>query len=109
MIEDKVLTRIQDLLAFKHWSLYKLAKESGIPYSSLNNLFNRQTCPTIATLEKICAGFQISLSEFFNFTENPLRNEDLTDIQQDIINSYNTLSAKDKELLAAYLRGLCKK
>lgn len=109
MIEDDVIKRIQELLDFKHWTLYKLAKESDLPYSSLNNLFHRKNCPTIATLERICAGFGIGLSEFFNFTENPLRNNEISSEKQDILNSYDSLSAKDKELLVAYLRGLCKK
>lgn len=109
MIEQEVLSRIQQLLRFKHWTLYKLAKQSGIPYSSLNNIFNRQTCPTIATLEKICNGFDLSLSEFFSFAENPLRNQNITSEQQDLLNSYEELSAQDKKLLQAYLRGLNKK
>ena len=109
MIEDDVINRIQELLDFNHWSLYKLAKESSLPYSSLNNLFHRKNCPTIATLERICIGFGISLPEFFNFTENPLRNNNISPEKQDILNSYDSLSAKDKELLVAYLRGLCKK
>ena len=109
MIEKEVLVRIQQLLDFKHWTLYKLAKKSGIPYSSLNNIFNRQTCPTVVTLEKICNGFDISISEFFSFSENPLRNELLTPEQQDLLNSYEELSVQDKKLLLAYLRGLNKK
>lgn len=104
-----MLERIQSLLEFNHWSLYKLAKESGLPYSSLNNLFHRRTCPTIGTLEKICNGFQISLSEFFSFEENPLRNSSVSEEQQQLLNFYDSLSSKDKELLLAYLRGLCKK
>uniref|UniRef100_UPI0032BF27B3 helix-turn-helix domain-containing protein n=1 Tax=Lachnospira sp. CLA-JM-H23 TaxID=3133092 RepID=UPI0032BF27B3 len=52
MIEQDVLDRIQQLLTFKHWSLYKLAKQSDIPYSSLNNIFNRQTCPTMGNFRK---------------------------------------------------------
>ena len=109
MIEDNILDRIQYFLKFNHWSVYKLAKSSGLSYSSLNNLFHRRTCPTIATLERICDGFNISLSEFFEFKENPIRNENISEEEQDIINSYNSLSVKDKELLQAYLRGLCKK
>ena len=109
MIEQDVLNRIQQLLEFKHWTLYKLAKESNIAYSSLNNIFNRQTCPTIVTLEKICKGFNMSLSEFFSFNTNPLRNESLTFEQQDLLNSYDELSSQDKLLLKAYLKGLCKK
>lgn len=109
MIEQEVLARIQQLLDFKHWTLYKLAKMADIPYSSLNNIFNRQTCPTVVTLEKICKGFDISLSEFFTFSENPLRNEILTPEQQDLLNSYEELSVQDKRLLQAYLQGLNKK
>lgn len=109
MIEDDVINRIRQLLDFNHWSLYKLAKKSGLPYSSLNNLFHRKNCPTIATLERICIGFGISLPEFFNFTDNPLRNYEISPEQQNLLYSYDSLSVKDKELLQAYLRGLCKK
>lgn len=106
MIETDVLSRIEALLQYNHWSLYKLSKESGIPYSSLNNLFNRNTCPTIPTLEKICAGFKISLNEFFDFYNNPLRNTEITNEQQEIINAYEALSKAKKDLLKAYLDGL---
>lgn len=109
MIEDDVINRIQELLEYKHWTLYKLAKESDLPYSSLNNLFHRKNCPTIATLERICYGFGISLPEFFNFVENPLRNNDISSEKQELLNAYDSLSVKDKELLTTYLRGLCKK
>ena len=108
MIEVHVLDRIKYLLQYNHWSLYKLSKESGIPYSSLNNLFNRNTCPSIPTLEKICNGFHITLIEFFDFDSNTLRNSSITDEQQSIINAYESLSKIDKELLKAYLDGLCK-
>ena len=109
MTENTIIDRIQVLLEFNHWSLYKLAKEANLSYSSLNNIFNRRTCPSIITLEKICKGFNISLSEFFAFEENPLRSNTLTEEQQDLINSYEALSNKDKELLKAYLQGLRKK
>lgn len=109
MIEDRVLSRIKELLNFNHWSLYKLAKESELSYSSISNLFNRNTCPSIPTLEKICFGFGIGLSEFFSFSENPVRNFSITEEEQNLINSYHELSAKDKELLDAYIRGLLKK
>lgn len=109
MTEQDVLNRIQELIQFKHWSVYKLAQESDLPYSSLNNIFNRKTCPSIITLEKICNGLGISLSEFFNFTEIPFHSDNITLEQQELINAYSSLSNKDKELLQTYLRGLCKK
>ena len=109
LTENDVIERIKFLLEFNHWSVYKLAKQSSIPYSNLNNIFNRNTCPSIPTLQKICNGFQISLSEFFDFQTNPLRLDTITEDEQNIINSYNSLSSTDKKLLKAYLRGLCKK
>lgn len=109
MIEDRVLLRIKELLNFNHWSLYKLAKASNLSYSSISNLFNRNTCPSISTLEKICDGFEIGLAEFFDFDDNPLRNNLISEDEQELINSYNELSTKDKELLQTYLRGLLKK
>lgn len=87
----------------------KPAKQSDIPYSSLNNIFNRQTCPTMVTLEKICHGFNISLSEFFSFESNPLRNELLSDDEEELLNTYKELSVQNKKLLKAYLDGLCKR
>ena len=109
MSDNEILDRISYFLKFKHWSLYKLAKESGLSYSSINNIFNRQTYPTIPTLEKICFGLNISLAEFFDYKKNPLRNDLISEDEQDILNLYRTLSNTDKELLAAYLSGLCKK
>ena len=109
MIEEDVIDRIEALLNFNHWTPYKLAKEANMSYSNLNNIMNRRSCPSISTLEKICNGFHISLSEFFAFTENPLRNHELSETHQDIINSYESLSSKNQELLLAYLRGLCQK
>lgn len=108
MIENEVLDRINYFLDFKHWTLYLLAKEADIPYSSLHNLFVRNTCPTIPTLEKICAGFGIGLSEFFSYRENPLHSEQLSEKEEEIVYTYRRLSVQDKALFEAYLDGLCK-
>lgn len=101
--------RIRELLTVNRWSIYKLAKESGIPYSSLNNCFLRNTCPTIPTLEKVCAGLNISLSDFFDFKKNPLRDTSLSEDEQNVLSAYRKLSIRDKELLNAYLDGLSRK
>lgn len=109
MIENDVIHRIQTLLQAKHWSIYKLAKVSKLPYSSLNNIFKRNTCPGIPTLEKICCGLNISLSQFFEYKQNPLKDDALTEDEQEVLYAYRSLSKRDKEILTAYLHGLCKK
>ena len=107
--ENEVLGRLREFLKLNHWSIYKLSKSSGVPYSSLNNCFLRNTCPTIPTLEKLCVGLNISLSDFFDFKKNPLRDASLSEEEQNLLALYRKLSIRDKELLNAYLDGLSKK
>lgn len=109
MIENDVINRIEKLMNYNHWTVYKLAKESDLSYSSLNNIFNRRTCPSVPTLEKICTGLNISLSDFFDYKKNPLKSKELSDSEQNIINIYRSLSVQDKIILEAYLDGLGKK
>ena len=60
------LQRIKELLNERNWTMYQLAQKSGIPQSTLSNLFIRSNAPTIQTLEKICDAFGISIAEFFS-------------------------------------------
>ena len=107
MIEiEKIINRIDELTKFNGWSLYKLAKRADISPSSINNIYNRKTYPTIPTLECICDGLNISLSEFFDFQENPLRDFSMSEDEQTLLNSYRNLSASKKALLKAYLKGI---
>ena len=57
--------RLQRLLSERHWSKYRLSKESGLSESTIANIFKRNTDPAITTLEAICNGFGITLSQFF--------------------------------------------
>ena len=57
--------RILQLLKERNWTEYRLAKESGLSQSTISNLFKRNTTPSIPTLEAICNGFGITLSQFF--------------------------------------------
>lgn len=57
--------RLRQLLNERGWSEYKLAKRCGLSESTVANIFRRNTVPSIATLETICSGFGITLSQFF--------------------------------------------
>ena len=109
MIESKVVDRINELLENNRWKPYKLAKESGIPYSSLNNLLKHKNCPTIPTLEKICIGFNITLTDFFNFDAKPLAEPKLSETELSVIDTFKTLSTKEKEAIIICMNGLSKK
>ncbi len=66
-----VLQRIRELMEERGWSSYRLAVASGLSQSTIANMFRRNTVPSIPTLEYLCNGFGISLSEFFTGYEDP--------------------------------------
>ncbi len=57
--------RLRQLLQERGWTEYKLSKECGLAQSTIGNIFRRNTVPSVATLETICRGFGITLSQFF--------------------------------------------
>ena len=88
MRDTDVIQHIQDLCKERNWSYYRLAKESDIPYSTLNNMISRTNIPTIPTLQKLCDGFGITLADFFlDQPEHP----QLTDGQKELVELYNRL------------------
>lgn len=59
------LARIQHFMNERGWTAYRLARNSKLSDSTLANVFKRNTVPSIPTLEMICNGFGITLSQFF--------------------------------------------
>ena len=64
-----ILKKINQLRLDKNWSIYRLSVESGVPQSTITNMFNRETLPSIITLQSICNAFGITLSDFFKEEE----------------------------------------
>ncbi|MCI8403690.1 MAG: helix-turn-helix transcriptional regulator [Clostridia bacterium] len=58
-------SRLSDLLKQSGISRYRLAKICDIPEETLTGIFKRGNTPTLATLETICKGLGITLSQFF--------------------------------------------
>lgn len=104
---NTTLKKIMDLLEERQWTIYRLAKESGIPYSSLNSLFQKNNQPTISTLEKICSGFHITMCEFFS-DDTPYREktEAISREELDIIETYRSLNRTNKKIFAGILQVL---
>lgn len=102
MNEEFVMNRINELCGQREWSIYRLAKNSGIPYSTLNNTLKRTNTPTFSTLLKLCQGFGITISQFFADDEYT----ELTFEQQQLLRLWGTLELEEKYLAEAYLKGL---
>lgn len=97
------LKRIEQLREERGWSIYRLAKEAGLSQTTLRNLFDRGTLPGIPTLEAICNGFGITLSQFFAEGKEPV---ELTDEQREMLNMWNTLEDGQKAALLELIRNM---
>lgn len=62
-----VRERIAELCEEKHITINKLANISGITQSTLNNIMSgRNNSTTISTIQKICDGLEITVTDFFD-------------------------------------------
>lgn len=103
MPEIDVVKRIKALCASYGWTSYRLAKESGITYSTLNSMLNKGTTPSIPTLSKICDGFGISLSHFFAADDTVAT---MTSEQIKFLDSWKKLSEENKHNAEKYIQYL---
>ena len=94
--------KIRNLMEQRGWTEYRLAQASGLSQSTISNIFNRNTLPSLATLESICAGFGITLAQFF--AEGKL--VELTDEQQHMFEIWSSLSKKQKNALAILIAAM---
>lgn len=66
-VGQEVRERIAELCEEKHITINKLANISGITQSTLNNIMSgRNNSTTISTIQKICDGLEITVTDFFD-------------------------------------------
>lgn len=99
------IERIIELCKERNWTYYQLSKASGIAYSTLNTMLHKNNMPSLSTLNKLCNGFGISITEFFESDKN---SAGLTEDQALCLKLYTALPIQDKKLVIAYLKGLSK-
>ena len=94
-----VTDRIRLLMQERGWTEYRLRKETNLPASTIANIFNRGTIPSLTTLESICNAFGISLCQFFaenNFVA-------LNDEQQILLQTWSKLKKEQRAVLLSLM------
>ena len=91
------LERIRSYMQARNWTEYRLAKESGLSQSTIANMFSRHTAPSVPTLEAICKGFGITLSQFFSDGDGLV---ELDKEQLAMFQKWSMLTPEQKELLS---------
>ena len=94
--------RLRQLLAERGWSVYRLAVNCGLSESTLANIFKRNTVPSVATLEAICNGFGITLSQFF--AENEM--VELTPELKELFDNWVNLTTEQKSAIKQLLKSI---
>jgi len=92
------LARIRELLDMRGWSMYQLSQRSGIPQSTLSNLFLRNNAPTIPTLEKICDALGVTVAEFFG------KEGDLLPSDTELIREWRILPDETKDIFLKLIK-----
>ena len=96
-----VLERIAKLRDERGWSNYKLAKATGISQTTIGHMFTRNTQPSIATLEAICNGLGVTLSQFFSDESGLVA---LDTEQRELLEQWGVMSKEQKTALLELLK-----
>lgn len=94
--------RLRQLLAERGWTEYRLAKNCGLSESTIANIYRRNTIPSIATLETICRGFGITMSQFFAEGEMV----ELTPELKELFNNWVNLTPNQKAAVLQMLKAM---
>lgn len=98
-----VLEEITRLRIKRKWSEYDLAKHSGLSQSTISTWYRKNQVPTIQTLDKVCAGFGITLSQFFAEGSDVIC---LTAQQRELLDNWSVLSEIQQELFLKLFKSI---
>ena len=100
-----VKARLQQLMDERGWTIYRVAKEADIPWSTVRNMFKRNTEPSVQTLEALCKGMGITLPQFFD-EDNTMG---ISPEQTRLLQEWSRLRDKDKKLISELIDSLNEK
>lgn len=92
----EVLAQIIKYRQARGWTEYELAEQSGVPQSTISSWYRKNVTPTIPPLQKICAVFDITLSQLFAGSDEPVT---LTDSQKALLERWSKLDPEQRELV----------
>lgn len=98
-----ILGKIAQLREERHWSEYQLSVRSGLPQSTISSWYRKDILPSIASLEKICSAFGITLSQFFwDGCESVM----LAPMQKELLGYWDRLDREQQTALLLFLKTL---
>ncbi len=95
-----ILSTITTYREERGWTEYQLAERSGLPQSTISSWYRKNMVPTVASLEKICTAFGITLSQLFSEGNSPVS---LTESQKTLLEAWAKLTPDQQDAVFALL------
>lgn len=98
-----VLKEITRLRTERGWTEYELAKRSGLEQSTISTWYRKKQIPRLQTLEKVCHGLGVTLSQFFAEGEDSIF---LTATQKEMLDHWSALEPKQQQIILDLLKNI---
>lgn len=102
---SEIISEVDRLCRERNITHYVLAKRSGLKDSSVRNMFQKGTIPSYKTLEHICRGLGITITQFFNQSDFL---EKLSPEEKELMNYYLKMDYQSRQNLLEYARRILK-
>lgn len=96
-----ILNEITRLRLERGWTEYELAKRSGLEQSTISTWYRKGQVPRLQTLEKVCLGLGITLSQFFAEGNDTIS---LTPTQRELLDHWSALEEDQKRIILDLLK-----
>ena len=91
-----ILQTIIEYRDARGWSEYQLAEISGVPQSTISSWYRKNSHPSLASLDKICSAFGITMSQLFAEGNEPV---ELTEAQRKLLERWSRLSEEQQAVV----------
>ncbi len=99
-----ILQKITAQRVDRNWTEYQLALHSGLPQSTISSWYRKNMLPSIASLQKICNAFDMSMAQFFS--EGNLK--ELDNDQTELLEQWSLLTPEQKRALLNLIQSIVK-
>lgn len=88
----------------KRMTTYMLISMSGLNISVIRRIQNKESIPTVETIQKLCDGFGITMSQFFAGDAEKIRQ--FNEAQSDVMDYMDQMSSEQQQMMVAYAKGI---
>lgn len=99
-----ILKRITEQRMMRNWTEYQLALRSGLPQSTISSWYRKKMLPSIASLEKICSAFDMTMAQFLSESSSGQR--EITPDQLLLLEKWELLEPGQKEAFLALMSSI---